>query len=267
MRALTVEMMPSPPLETNAYLVGDAAAARAIVIDPSFLGDVLLGRCAERNWTLEAIVLTHAHVDHTHDVPDMVRRLRQAARCEAGGREKGGHEAGRRERGGHERGGHEAGGREARGREAPGDAETPVLAHPKTAEMLRDADLCGASWLGFDFEPVAVTRYLNDGDRVSVGGCELEVIHTPGHSPGSICLLGPEECFTGDLLFRDAVGRWDLPGGDLVQLRASLLRLAERCDDALTLYPGHGERTTMGRERRENPYLLEWLRGDLRGEL
>jgi len=239
-------MMPSPPLETNAYLVADAAAGRAIIIDPSFLGNVLLDRCAERNWILEAIVLTHSHVDHTHDVPDMVRRLHQAVRFAAGG---------------HEAGGRETGDHGARGREARGDAETPVLAHPKTAEMLRDADLCGASWLGFDFEPVAVTRYLNDGDRVSVGGCELEVIHTPGHSPGSICLLGPEECFTGDLLFRDGVGRWDLPGGDLVELRASLLRLAERCDDALTLYPGHGEGATMGRERAQNPYLLEWLRG------
>ncbi len=139
------------------------------------------------------------------------------------------------------------------------ESGAPVLAHREAAALLQDAEKCGAVWLQIDFEPVPVSRFLEDGDRITVGNQGFEVIHTPGHSPDSICLLGDGVCFTGDLLFRDGVGRWDLPGGDPKALRESLARLVNECGDATTLYPGHGEPTTMGRERAENPYLLEWL--------
>lgn len=100
-------------------------------------------------------------------------------------------------------------------------------------------------------------RLLNDGDRVSVKGLELLVIHTPGHSKGSICLLGDKVLFSGDTLFNFGIGRSDLPGsgGDHEQLIKSINNKLLVLDDILKVYPGHGPDTTIGTERLGNPYL------------
>ena len=135
----------------------------------------------------------------------------------------------------------------------------PVLAHTTAAPALKDPIRSGAAWLGMDLDPCEVTRTLADNDTVQVGGIALRVLCLPGHSPCSICLLGEGCCFGGDLLFRDGVGRWDLPGGNEKKLIASLRRLAAECGDDVAVYPGHGPATTMGRERRENSFLLQWL--------
>jgi hydroxyacylglutathione hydrolase len=112
-------------------------------------------------------------------------------------------------------------------------------------------------WQVRDTTPVE--RFLSDGDEVSFGHAALRVIHTPGHTPGSICFEiedGPEvTLFAGDTLFRHSVGRTDLPGGNTSQLRTSIRdRLYSLRDDALVI-PGHGPSTTIGEEARRNPFV------------
>lgn len=102
--------------------------------------------------------------------------------------------------------------------------------------------------------PPEVDRLLHDGDELAAGGARLQVIHTPGHSPGSVSLLAPGEAlFSGDTLFAGSVGRTDLPGGDagkeLASIRDRIFPLGD-----LPVYPGHGPSTTIDRERITNPY-------------
>ncbi len=84
-------------------------------------------------------------------------------------------------------------------------------------------------------------RFLADGEKIRIGGIELEVILTPGHSRGSICLLAPNSIFTGDLLFVDGYGRTDLPGGSEEEIKKSLEKISGIIKPGMTVYPGHGE--------------------------
>lgn len=102
--------------------------------------------------------------------------------------------------------------------------------------------------------PIPYTATYRDGDTLSFGGISLTALHTPGHTPGSSCLRTGKCLFTGDTLFRDTCGRTDLPGGDWRQMKASLRKLAAIGED-LFVYPGHGEATTLAREKQHNPYL------------
>ena len=114
-------------------------------------------------------------------------------------------------------------------------------------------ELC-LSW-GFgkeDFPDPDMT--VKDGDRIILGKLLFEVIHTPGHTPGSICLYGDNTLFTGDTLFRRSVGRTDLPGGSTEDLLRSLRRLVVLPPDTRVLC-GHGDETTIGEEIRNNPFL------------
>lgn len=105
--------------------------------------------------------------------------------------------------------------------------------------------------------PSPPEKLLQDGDRIAVGHLSFVVIHTPGHTPGSVCFLvegeGKQLLLSGDTLFAQSVGRTDLPGGDGAKLLSSLRRLAELPDDLLVL-PGHGPKTTIGDERKGNPF-------------
>ena len=98
---------------------------------------------------------------------------------------------------------------------------------------------------------------LEEGQVLTIGQLELQVLHTPGHSPGSVCLYGEEAgvLFDGDVLFNMGMGRYDLPGGNYSVLMESIRRLLTLPDET-TVYPGHGPATTIGRERRNNPFLL-----------
>ncbi len=106
--------------------------------------------------------------------------------------------------------------------------------------------------------PPPPDRLLNEGDIVSVKSLQLKVIHTPGHSRGSICLLGNGILFSGDTLFNCGVGRSDLPGsgGNHQQLIESIRNRLLVLDDDIKVYPGHGPDTTIGNERRDNPFLV-----------
>ncbi len=96
---------------------------------------------------------------------------------------------------------------------------------------------------------------LREGDSIPLGGESLTVIETPGHTPGSICLRGENGLLSGDTLFSGAVGRTDFPGGDAAAMQQSLQKLMT-LPDALPVYPGHNEPTTIGKERLTNPFIL-----------
>jgi hydroxyacylglutathione hydrolase len=98
-------------------------------------------------------------------------------------------------------------------------------------------------------------RLLTDGDSVDVGDLHFEVLYTPGHSSGGICLLGHGLVFSGDTLFNCGIGRTDLPGGSYDRLIESIRQKLMVLPDETIVYPGHGPATTIGAERRENPFL------------
>ena len=95
---------------------------------------------------------------------------------------------------------------------------------------------------------------LEEGSKIHFGKDTLKVLHTPGHTPGSICLVSEKIVFTGDTLFASGIGRTDFPGGSMSNMTASLKRLT-RLPDYLLVYPGHGETTMIGEEKMVNPFL------------
>ena len=132
------------------------------------------------------------------------------------------------------------------------EAERDVLAHsPARAKLM----------FGIDLPPSPVPdRWLREGDRLQVGALALIVRHTPGHSPGGVCLLGDGLAFVGDTLFAGSIGRTDIPGGDLDTLLASIARVLLPLPEETICYPGHGPDTSMGEEKRTNPFLVPLVR-------
>lgn len=123
------------------------------------------------------------------------------------------------------------------------------------AIMLEHPEASLAVLVGQGLESLKPDVLLRDGDELFVGSERLRVIHTPGHTPGSITLLGDGYAFTGDTLFLDSIGRTDFPGGSERQMRYSLQRLQSLLDKETVLYPGHGQSGTMGRALLVNPFL------------
>ena len=127
---------------------------------------------------------------------------------------------------------------------------------------LYEAVLKQADFFGLEVEaPPPVDTFYDSGDRLRFGSYEAEVLHTPGHSPGGVCLLvGPTgepalKVFVGDTLFAGSIGRTDLPGGDYDTLIGSIRRVLFRLGDEVEVYSGHGPRTMIGQERMTNPFL------------
>lgn len=130
-----------------------------------------------------------------------------------------------------------------------------LLIHHLDAPMLTDSTMNLASFLGVNALLSKPDQILENGDIIKVGKLELEVIHTPGHTLGGICLKVGQEIFTGDTLFAGSVGRTDLPGGNSSTLIQSIEEKLMVFDDKITIYPGHGPSSTIGDERRSNPFL------------
>jgi len=105
-------------------------------------------------------------------------------------------------------------------------------------------------------DPPEVDEFLAEGDEVKFGEVSLKVLHTPGHSPGGISLVGDGVVFVGDELFMGSIGRTDLPGGDYETLISTVREKLFTLDDDTVVYPGHGPATTIGRERRYNPFFV-----------
>ncbi len=131
----------------------------------------------------------------------------------------------------------------------------PLLVHADDAAAITSAVSNGGGVFGFDAVAPEPDRILADGDVVEAGSLRLEVLHTPGHTPGSVCLFAADphapQLFSGDTLFSGSVGRTDFPGGDARALRASIARLA-LLPPATLVHPGHGPDTTIEREARFN---------------
>ena len=197
------------PFQTNCYVV--ANGDRAIVIDPGLGAHEVVARLADvKGFTVEAVVLTHGHIDHIRDA-------------------------------------------------AAFGVETFV--HPADAFMLLRGDgvseqareLHDASGM----QPIDNPTPLADGQVLTVAGLQLRVVHAPGHSPGCVMLVGDGVVFSGDVLFRGAIGRTDLPDSDPAQMHESLRGPVWELADELQVLPGHGAATTVAHERATNPFLRE----------
>jgi len=207
---LTVVRMVLGPVQTNAYLVGDAASGSAVVIDPAWDGASILQEAERRSWKVAQIWLTHAHFDHF-----------------------GGSAA------------------------VADGSKAPVALHPDDQPLWRLSG--GAPLFGFPrFDPgPEPTISLEHGMIVHLGEHAFEVRHTPGHSPGHVIFVTRSSglVFCGDLIFQGGVGRTDLPGGDWATLLRSIQQEILTLPDDTRLLSGHGAETTVGVERRFNPFL------------
>ncbi len=135
--------------------------------------------------------------------------------------------------------------------------KTPLCIHPDEEPMLKMAPLSGEKW-GLPFENYnGPIQYLQPGDTILLGNDALKVILAPGHSPASICFYCEFESFLigGDVLFRESIGRTDLPGGNHEQLLTSIREQLFTLPNDVKVYPGHGLTTTIGHEKRHNPFM------------
>ncbi|MGB9742698.1 MAG: MBL fold metallo-hydrolase [bacterium] len=130
-----------------------------------------------------------------------------------------------------------------------------ILIHELDFRMLAEPDLNLSILMGVSVSSPLPARLLRDGDEIEVGAERLRVVHTPGHTPGSICLIGDGFAFTGDTLFLDSIGRVDLPGGSELAMRQSISRLELLLRREMMLYPGHGMTGSFGRALLVNPFL------------
>jgi glyoxylase-like metal-dependent hydrolase (beta-lactamase superfamily II) len=132
-----------------------------------------------------------------------------------------------------------------------------VYIHRLDAEMLTNPGSNLSDMTGCMFRTEPANVILNDGDYIEQAGVKLQVMHTPGHTPGGICLLCRDEgiVFVGDTLFADSVGRTDFPGGSMTKLIDSIEQKLLTLPDETIVYPGHGPPTTMGHERAYNQFL------------
>lgn len=133
----------------------------------------------------------------------------------------------------------------------------PVYMNPNDVELQKMLDV-QAAWLGMrPPEAVKIDLDAKDGDRLVVGATEFHVLHTPGHTQGSISLWipGEKKLVAGDTLFRDSIGRTDLPGGDGKQILRSIHSKLLPLPEETVVIPGHGDQTTIGREKRFNHFL------------
>ncbi len=218
------ETFPVGMLQCNCVILGCPATRAALVIDPGDEVERILEALRRHDLNLTGVLHTHAHFDHL--------------------------------------------GASAPLAEATG---APLLLH-RGDESLYSRVPVQTALFGFPAPPLSpIDRYVRDGDALSWGDCAGEILHTPGHSPGSVCLhvpLGwgahepgsgpgqePGRIFAGDTLFAGSIGRTDLWGGDGEEILRSIRRRLLSLPDETVVVPGHGPETTIGEERRRNPFL------------
>jgi glyoxylase-like metal-dependent hydrolase (beta-lactamase superfamily II) len=212
---------------TNAWIVAPTGdGGECVLVDAPPDPGAILAHLDEHGLRLVALLATHGHVDHVGGVGELCRGQ-----------------------------GH----------------DVPVRIHDGDRHMLLDP-IGTSGTLGqileyseLDLRPPELLAGLDHGERVSGAGMTFTAIHTPGHTQGSTCFLLEVDgeapvLFTGDHLFAGSIGRTDLAGGSQVQLMASMAERILPLDDEVQVLPGHGDTTTIGKERGTNPFLLELLR-------
>ena len=141
----------------------------------------------------------------------------------------------------------------------------PFAAHAADAFLLENAGPSGRIFGVNTGQLPTIDIDLGQRETISFGNTELQIIHTPGHTPGHVCLFEPRSrvVFTGDTLFADSIGRTDLPGGDYSWIMRSIIDKLLPLGGDVKVYPGHGPDTTIGREAAGNPFITEVLSGDV----
>ena len=218
---MIIEEITVTAFQQHTRIVGCEQTKQAICIDPGDEAERIIEVLQRRGLVLQAIALTHAHLDHVGAVAAL-KKLQPAAKINL----------------------------------HKGD-EFMYRALPEQPSWI---GIPRSQWaaLGFVFEtPPAVDHYWTDGERYTVGKLEFEVRHCPGHTPGHVVLYEPAErkVFVGDVLFAGSIGRTDLPGGSMQQLLNSIENKLLTLDDDVEVYSGHGPMTTIGEERLTNPFL------------
>ncbi|WP_370325117.1 MBL fold metallo-hydrolase [Euzebya sp.] len=213
--------------QANCYVVGDLERGAAFVIDPGQGGDGPVQQVlADRGVTCEAILLTHGHLDHLWAVPELVRELDVEVRMHHDDRWLW---------------------------------DSPAAAFGAPPEMLR-------AQFDLDWDPP--TDHLatfGDDQVMTLAGMRVLTRHTPGHTPGSSVFLtddvdGDPVLISGDLIFAGSVGRTDFPRGSWEEQARSIHRVVLPLADATRIVSGHGPETTVGTERRTNPFVAEIIR-------
>ena len=200
---MKVKVLCVGPIGTNCYILEDEETGLAAVIDPGDEADKILKALREDGVTVEYILLTHGHYDHTTAVPDLHKAL------------------------------------------------------PQAKIYIHRADANGAGNQLFPLAgQVEGLRYYDEGDELKLGTLTIQVLHTPGHSKGSVTLKVADVLFCGDTLFAGSCGRTDFAGGSYAEIMDSLKRLGELEGD-FYVCPGHDITSTLERERRSNPFLRE----------
>ena len=133
--------------------------------------------------------------------------------------------------------------------------DVPICIHEADAYMLGETGKTTARYFGFNCVSPPADILLHEGDSVKFGKTNLKVLHSPGHSNGSIILIGENETYTGDTLFSGSIGRTDFPASSNSAMQLSLKKLLQLPDN-LMVYPGHGPASTMGEEKQANPFLI-----------
>lgn len=135
------------------------------------------------------------------------------------------------------------------------ETEAMICIHSKEAEFLEDYNLNLSAMMNSPYKKVSADTQLSDGDVIKFHDIDIKVIHTPGHTGGGVCYLIGDILISGDTLFDHSIGRTDMPTGDFDTLISSIKTKLMSLDDGIKVYPGHGAETTIGIERKENPYL------------
>ena len=225
---MMIEGLPLWLAQTNCWIVAaDGPGGECVLIDAPPDPKSILDRLAHHELRLVALFNTHGHVDHIGGVGTVVHTLEH------------------------------------------GD-DIPVRIHDEDKHMLLDpvgtSGMLGRYLEELDLRPPELIEGLDDGERISGAGMTFTAVHTPGHTRGSVCFrldIDGEApiLFSGDHLFAGSIGRTDLPGGSFEELMASMVEKILPMPDDMHVLPGHGQVTTLGFERRTNPFILELLRG------
>jgi hydroxyacylglutathione hydrolase len=218
---MIIEEITVTAFQQHTRIIGCEETKQAICIDPGDEAERIVETLERHGLTLQAIALTHAHLDHVGGVAAL-KKLQPAAKINL----------------------HQ------------GD-EFMYRALPEQPSWI---GIPRSQWaaLGFVFEtPPAVDHYWTDGEKYAVGNLEFEVRHCPGHTPGHVVLYEASErkVFVGDVLFAGSIGRTDLPGGSMPQLLSSIKNKLLTLPDETEVYSGHGPSTTIAEERLTNPFL------------